>query len=151
MLWVFPVATVWSMTILESDTHFGIVIAAVAWPVLWLVDLFMKSLGSPWMSSNLVAAIATCIIGTGIMAVVGFLQDLLHVPSPRRIVASYLIALLALFFLVPYISWLLGVSGLSAVMLTTLVAVLVVFCNFVSLFGIGSIAVYVVVAIIKAR
>jgi hypothetical protein len=139
------------MTILESDTQFGIVIAAVAWPVLWLVDLLMKSLGSPWMSSNLVAAVTTCIIGTGIMAVVGFLQDLLHVPSPRRIVAGYLIALLALLFFIPFISWLLGISGLSAVMLTILVAVLVVFCNLVFVFGIGSIVVYVLVAIIKAR
>jgi hypothetical protein len=150
MMWVLPVATVWSMTILESDANFGIVIAFAEWPVLWLVDPFMRSLESPWRSSNLVAAIATCIIGIGVMGVMGLFQDLLHIPGPRRIVAVYLIALLASFLFIPYIFWLFSISGLLAVMLTALAAILVVFCNLVFVFGLGSIVAYIPVAIIRA-
>jgi hypothetical protein len=149
ILWTFPVATLWSMTILESDPHFGIVIALAEWPVLWLVDPFLLSLGSPWSSSNVVAAVATCVIGTGAMGMVGLVQDLLQVPRPRRTAAVYLIAVLASFLLMPYILWLVGVSGLLAVMLPILVAILVVFSNLVFVFGIGSVVVYALLAIVS--
>ena len=119
------------------------------WPVLWLVDPFLLSLGSPWSSSNVVAAIATCVIGMGAMGMVGLFQDLLHVPRPRRTAAVYLIAVLASFLLMPYILWLVGISGLWMVMVTTLAAMLVVFCNLVFVFGIGSVVVYTLVAMVS--
>jgi hypothetical protein len=143
------VATLWSMTILESDPHFGIVIALAEWPVLWLVDPFQLSLGLPWSSSNLVAAVAACVIGMGVMGMVGLFQDLLRVPRPRRIAAVYLIAVLASSLLMPYILWLVGISGLLTVMVPTLVAMLVVFCNLVFVFGIGSVVVYTLVAMVS--
>lgn len=140
VLWVLPLATLWSMIVLaEPGSHFGIVIALAAWPVLWFVDALMESLGPPWMSSNLVAAVASCLIGAGIAGVAGLLQDLLHVPRPRRTIAIYLVVVLALVFLVPYGGWFLGVAGFLAVILTLLTMVLVVFCNLVFLLSVGTV------------
>lgn len=151
VLWVLPLATLWSMIILvEPGSHFGIVIAFAEWPVLWLEDALMKSLGPPWMSSNLVAAVLSCLIGAGIAGVAGFLQDLLHVPRPRRVIATYLVILLAIFLLVPYACRSFGIAGSLAGMLTLLTMVLVVFCNLVFLFSVGSVFVNLLRVIVRA-
>lgn len=148
-VWVLAAATLWSMTLVESDSHFGIVIALAVWPVLWLVDAFMWSLGSPWVSSNAAAAVATCVFGGGILGAVGCFQDLLRVPRPRRPVVLIFVAVLASFLLIPYVSWLSGSSGVLVV-LPVLAPILVLFCNFLLIFSVGSIAVYVLAAVLRA-
>lgn len=141
-VWVFPIATLWSMTILESDPHYGILIALAEWPVLWLAGKVLDI-----SSSNLDAAVAACVFGIAVMGPVGFFQDLLHVPHPKPIAAVYLIALLAAFFSVPFVLWPFGVPGFLEAMVGTLIFALVAFCNLVFVFGVGSIAVYALASV----
>jgi len=141
-LWVLPVATVWSMSIFEGGSHYGIVMALTVWPVLRLAN----RLGGPY-SNNLDQAVVACTLGCLAVGLMGILQDLLRVPSPKRIVAFSLIAMLAAFLLVPYVLWPFGVPQCLEGVLAALIFGLVIFCNLVLVFGVGSIAVYTLIAV----
>jgi hypothetical protein len=152
MLWVFPVATVWSAAVFShqpGDSN-GVVIAMAVFPVLWLVESFIQVFGLPRISGEVVQAVVVCISGIVVLGVVGVFQDLLRVPRPRWIVAVYLIATLASFLLIPCIAWIFGpvVGGVLPGILG-LLFMLVALPNIVCLFGIGSIVVYTLAAMTR--
>ena len=105
MLWIFPVASVGSMTLLEHDPHFGIVQYVAEWPVLWYGAMAVECLHPPQVLSKLVAGLAMCISGIFLMGVVGHFQDMLRVPHPRRRFAVWVAAVLASFLPMPYVAW----------------------------------------------
>lgn len=78
LFWLVPIALLWQSAITEPPGSHGagLAISLAEFPILWLVDRIHPK-------TNTECAIASCVIGTCLAAVIGLVQDLLRVFRPR--------------------------------------------------------------------